>query len=85
VLPTAPHVAPEIAPLEADDERFLAVNARTLRTTMAASYLDTPGVSLPIGPAEHGLPAALLLTGPAGADDRVLAAALRVEAALGGP
>jgi aspartyl-tRNA(Asn)/glutamyl-tRNA(Gln) amidotransferase subunit A len=43
-----------------------------------------PGVSLPVGPAEHGLPAGLLLTGPSGADDRVLAAALRVEAALSG-
>jgi aspartyl-tRNA(Asn)/glutamyl-tRNA(Gln) amidotransferase subunit A len=82
VLPTAPHVAPELAPLGADDERFMAVNRRTLRATLATSYLDMPGVSLPIGPAEHGLPAALLLTGPAEADDRVLAAALRVEAAL---
>jgi aspartyl-tRNA(Asn)/glutamyl-tRNA(Gln) amidotransferase subunit A len=84
VLPTAPHVAPEIAPLEADDERFMAVNTRTLRATLATSYLDMPGVSLPVGPAEHGLPAGLLLTGPSGADDRVLAAALRVEAALSG-
>jgi aspartyl-tRNA(Asn)/glutamyl-tRNA(Gln) amidotransferase subunit A len=82
VLPTAPHVAPEIAPLEADDERFIAVNTRTLRATLATSYLDMPGVSLPIGPAEHGLPAALLLTGPSGSDDRVLDAALRAEAAL---
>jgi aspartyl-tRNA(Asn)/glutamyl-tRNA(Gln) amidotransferase subunit A len=84
VLPTVPHTAPEIAPLEADDELFMAINARTLRNTLPTSYLDMPGVSLPIGPAEHGLPAALLLAGPSGADDRVLAAALRVEAALGG-
>jgi len=82
VLPTAPHVAPEIAPLEADDDRFMAVNARTLRATLATSFLDMPGVSLPIGPAEHGMPAGLLVTGPGGDDDRVLAAALGAELAL---
>ena len=82
VLPTAPHVAPEIAALERDDDVFMAVNTRTLRATLATSYLDMPGVSLPMGTAEHGLPAGLLLTGPSGEDDRVLAAALRAEAAL---
>jgi aspartyl-tRNA(Asn)/glutamyl-tRNA(Gln) amidotransferase subunit A len=84
VLPTAPHVAPEIAPLERDDDVFMAVNTRTLRATLPTSFLDMPGVSLPIGPAEDGLPAGLLLTGPTGSDDRVLAAALRAEAALTG-
>ena len=82
VLPTAPHVAPEIALLERDDDVFMAVNTRTLRATLATSFLDMPGVSLPIGPAEDGLPAGLLLTGPSGADDRVLAAALAAEAGL---
>jgi aspartyl-tRNA(Asn)/glutamyl-tRNA(Gln) amidotransferase subunit A len=84
VLPTAPHVAPEIAPLERDDDVFMAANTRTLRATLATSFLDMPGVSLPIGPAEDGLPAGLLLTGPSGGDDRVLLAALRAEAALTG-
>jgi aspartyl-tRNA(Asn)/glutamyl-tRNA(Gln) amidotransferase subunit A len=84
VLPTAPHVAPEIAALERDDDFFMAVNTRTLRATLATSYLDMPGVSLPMGAAEDGLPAGLLLTGPSGEDDRVLAAALSAEAALRG-
>ena len=57
----------------ADVERFLAVNARTLRATLPLSFLDMPGVTLPSG---------LLLSGPSGADDRVLAAALAAEAAL---
>ncbi|HTE64323.1 MAG TPA: amidase family protein [Solirubrobacteraceae bacterium] len=82
VLPTAPHVAPEIAALERDDDVFMAVNTRTLRATLATSYLDMPGVSLPMGTAEHGLPAGLLLTGASGEDDRVLAAALGAEAAV---
>ena len=82
LTPTAPHVAPPIAPLEADDDVFLAANARTLRITMPASYLDAPGVALPIGPAEAGLPASLLVSGPSARDDRVLAGALAAEAAL---
>ncbi|HVH07158.1 MAG TPA: hypothetical protein VNE71_14285 [Myxococcota bacterium] len=49
---------------------------------MPTSYLDAPGVALPIGPAEAGLPASLLVSGPSGADDLVLAGALAVEAAL---
>ena len=39
------------------------------------SYLDMPGVALPIGADGAGLPISLLVTGPSGADDRVLAAA----------
>ncbi len=73
-LPAAPHDPPEIAPLLADVERFLAVNARTLRATLPLSFLDAPGVTLPSG---------LLLSGPSGADDRVLAAALAAERVLG--
>jgi aspartyl-tRNA(Asn)/glutamyl-tRNA(Gln) amidotransferase subunit A len=82
LTPTAPHVAPPVAPLEADDDVFLAANARTLRITMPTSYLDAPGAALPIGAAEAGLPASLLVSGPSGADDAVLAAALAAEAAL---
>jgi aspartyl-tRNA(Asn)/glutamyl-tRNA(Gln) amidotransferase subunit A len=82
LTPAAPHVAPEIAPLEADDDLFLATNATTLRITMPTSFLDAPGVALPIGMAEAGLPASLLVSGPSGDDDRVLAVAMAVEAAL---
>jgi aspartyl-tRNA(Asn)/glutamyl-tRNA(Gln) amidotransferase subunit A len=82
VMPTVAHVAPEIAALEADDDHFMAINTRTLRATLASSFLDMPGVSLPIGVAEDGMPAGLLLTGASGDDHRVLAGALGVEAAL---
>jgi len=41
-----------------------------------------PGVSIPIGAAEQGMPAGLLVAGPSGDDDRVLASAFAVEAAL---
>jgi aspartyl-tRNA(Asn)/glutamyl-tRNA(Gln) amidotransferase subunit A len=83
LFPTVRHTAPAIAPLEADDDEFLRVNLRTLRSTMLGSYLDMPGITLPVGTDGDGLPIGLLLSAPSGADDRLLAAALAVEAALG--
>ena len=77
VWPTVPHRAPELAPLERDDEHFARTNLRTLAATMPASFLDLPGVALPLAGG-----ASLLVSGPPGADDRVLAAALAVEAVL---
>ena len=40
-----------------------------------------PGVALPMGADAEGLPLSLLISGPPGSDDRVLAAAGAAEAA----
>jgi aspartyl-tRNA(Asn)/glutamyl-tRNA(Gln) amidotransferase subunit A len=82
VLPTVRHTAPELEPLERDDDLFSRVNMSTLRATMAASYLDMPGVSLPIDVDGEGLPVGLLVSAPPDEDEGVLAAALAVEAVL---
>jgi len=81
-MPTVVHVAPEIAPLEADPDLFHQVNLRTLRNTMLGNFLDLPGLSLPAGRDGSGLPFGFLLSAPAGADDRLLAAGLAVEPLL---
>ncbi len=81
VWPTVPHAAPELEPLERDDELFARVNLRTLRNTIPASFLDMPGVALPIGADAAGLPLGLLLSGPPGSDERVLSAAARMSGA----
>jgi aspartyl-tRNA(Asn)/glutamyl-tRNA(Gln) amidotransferase subunit A len=82
--PAVRHAAPELEPLERDDALFARTNLSTLRATIPASFLDMPGISLPMGRDPEGLPLSLLLTGPPGSDDRVLAAALAAEAALSG-
>jgi aspartyl-tRNA(Asn)/glutamyl-tRNA(Gln) amidotransferase subunit A len=49
---------------------------------MLGSFLDMPGVSLPVGADAGGLPIGLLLSACRGEDDRLLAAALAVEAVV---
>ncbi len=82
ITPTVAHVAPPLAPLEADDELFVTTNLATLRLTMPGSLLDMPGVTLPSGRDALGLPTGLLLSAPMGEDARLLRAALSVESAL---
>ena len=82
VWPAVRHAAPELEPLERDDDLFARVNLSTLRNTMPGSFLDMPGVALPMGADASGLPLGLLISGAPGSDDRVLGAALAAEAVL---
>lgn len=80
--PTVVHVAPEIAPLEADAQWFDECNQRTLRNTMLANFLGLCGVSLPAGVGRDGLPVALSLHALADHDELLLRAAMTVESLL---
>ena len=82
LMPSVAHTAPEITPLEADPELFHSVNLKTLRNTLMGNFLNLPGVAMPTGVDARGLPTSLLLSGLAGQDERVLAAALAVESVL---
>ena len=73
-MPTLPHIAPLIAPLEADDAHFRAVNLLTLRNPMLGNFLDVCGLSLPMGNDAKGLPAGFMLCAASGQDDHLLAA-----------
>jgi aspartyl-tRNA(Asn)/glutamyl-tRNA(Gln) amidotransferase subunit A len=81
-MPTTVHTAPEIAPLEADDQVFHAVNLKTLRNTTLGNFLGTCGLALPSGTDARGLPTSILLTGPGGADEALLSQGLAVERVL---
>lgn len=82
--PTVAHVAPALAPLEADDELFVSVNFKTLRNTLIGNFLDWCGVSLPCGTGEAGMAAGLLLSAPHDRDDYLLAMAMALEDIVAG-
>jgi aspartyl-tRNA(Asn)/glutamyl-tRNA(Gln) amidotransferase subunit A len=81
LAPTVPLIAPPMAPLQADDAAFFAVNAQLLRNPSAVNFLDGCAISLPCH-AEGDWPVGLMLFAPAMTDDRLLSAALAVEALL---
>lgn len=80
--PTVVHVAPLVAPLEADDALFHSTNLRTLQNTLPGNFLDLCGVSLPMGKGAAGMPLGALISGVAGSEDALLAAAAGVEQLL---
>jgi len=78
LCPTVRDPAPPVAPLLADLDVMAAANRRVLRTTMLLSYFGLPGVALPHGTLPGGLRGSVLLSTPAGEDERLLAAATAV-------
>ncbi|NIA70603.1 amidase [Pelagibius litoralis] len=81
-MPTVAHTAPEIGPLEADDELFHEVNLKTLRNTMLGNFLATCGLALPSGCDAKGLPTSILFSAPGGCDEKLLSDGLAIESAL---
>jgi aspartyl-tRNA(Asn)/glutamyl-tRNA(Gln) amidotransferase subunit A len=80
ITPTVCCRAPARAACEAGLADAMGINARVLRNTMILSFVDAPGVSLPMGPADA--PMGVLLSGGADDDAAVLGAAFALEAAL---
>ncbi len=78
-MPTVAHTAPSIAVLEADDDLFTRVNAKTLRNTALGNFLGWCGVSFPNGVDEAGLPTGLLLSGAPNTDDHLLSVSLAAQ------
>lgn len=82
-MPTTALTAPEIAPLEADDDVFHRINLKTLRNTMIGNFLNLPGLALPNGRDADGMPTSLLISAMAGDDERLLGYGLDLEPVLG--
>jgi len=81
--PTVPLIAPRVGPVLADDALFQQTNATLLRNPGLVNLLDGCAISLPCqAPGEA--PVGLMLWAGNGHDDRVLALATDVEAALAG-
>jgi aspartyl-tRNA(Asn)/glutamyl-tRNA(Gln) amidotransferase subunit A len=81
-MPTTPLVAPAIAPLEADDAHFHAVNQLVLRNTMLGNVLDLCAVAMPSGTDAEGMPTSILFSAGGAEDERLLSAALAIEQVL---
>lgn len=79
VMPTTAITAPEVAPLDADDDLFNKVNLSALRNTMLGNILGLCALALPNGRDRNGLPTSFLLSACYGADDRLLGDGLCVE------
>lgn len=82
VLPTVMQAAPLLTNVEHDLESFAEANRQALAITMVASFLDMPGLALPVGEDAAALPLSLLLNQPSGCDDELLAVGLAAEALL---
>lgn len=82
VMPTVAHVAPEVAPLDADHDLFGKVNLKTLRNTMAGNFLGTCGLAIPNGVDGNGLPTSILFSAPGGADEILLSYGRALERAV---
>lgn len=82
LFPTVVHVAPLVAPLDAEVALFNQTNLRTLRNTSLLNVLDWCGVSLPMGLGEADMPLGVLVSGPAGTEDALLGAAAALEQLL---
>jgi aspartyl-tRNA(Asn)/glutamyl-tRNA(Gln) amidotransferase subunit A len=78
LCPTVRDLAPQVAPLLADLDVMAVANRRALRSTMLLSYFGLPGIALPHGTLPGGLRGSVLLSTPAGDDDRLLAVATAI-------
>ncbi|MDI9329971.1 MAG: amidase [Alphaproteobacteria bacterium] len=81
IAPTVPVVAPELSPLLASDDAFMATNRLSLRNTFVGNFMDGCSISLPMHQ-EGELPTGLMLTSICGQDADLLDVAQAVEALL---
>lgn len=81
ILPSVPVIAPEIAPLEADDAAFFAANGLILRNPTMINFLDGCALSVPCHAAGEA-PVGLMIAGTQMQDRKILALGLSIEAVL---
>ena len=82
IVPTVGFAAPPIQDLLDSDDVFFKFITANIRFTAPQSLLDLPGVSLPTGVDENGMPVGITLYGARESDEAVLEAALDAECTL---
>lgn len=81
LIPTVPQVAPRIDALEQDEHAYFRANGLMLRNPSLINFLDGCALSLPCH-TSGSAPVGLMIAAAGGADRRVLALGLAVEAEL---
>ena len=81
LMPTVPLLAPSIASVEHDDQRYNQADYAVLRNTSVVNFLDGCALTIPCHAAGAG-PVGLMLVGQGDGDRRLFAVGLAVEAAL---
>lgn len=81
-MPTTPSTAPALADFEGDDEAFKRLNLRANRNTSIGSFYDLPGLAIPNGRDESGMPTSFLISASSGGDIALLSAGRAAEAAI---
>ena len=79
LCPVLPLALPTLAEMAAMIADYATMGDRLIRYMLPFDFAGTPALSLPAGQDEAGLPVAVQLVGPHGADGRVLAAAMAVQ------
>lgn len=82
-MPTTAITAPEIQPLEDNDDVFNEKNLLILRNTAIGNTLNVAGVAMPNGVNSIGMPTSFLLCCAEGRDDMLLGHSLTAEAIIG--
>jgi aspartyl-tRNA(Asn)/glutamyl-tRNA(Gln) amidotransferase subunit A len=72
VMPTIAHVAPLLAPLQADLDYFTALNAKTVRNTLWGNMLNICALAVPNGIGEGKMPTSIVFNARAGHEDELL-------------
>ncbi|KAA9002692.1 amidase [Affinibrenneria salicis] len=81
LMPTVPVIAPTIAELEADEERYFRINGAALRNPSVINFLDGCALSLPCQ-RPGDAPVGLMVAGLPLSDDALLGWALAIERCL---
>lgn len=82
MFPTVPVVPVEVKSVLNNMEFYERYNQRILGNTMLGSFLDMPGVSIPIKHSGGGLPFGLMLSSPQNRDNALLKVAKFIEKTL---
>ncbi len=84
ICPTAPHVAMDIKPLEADMDLFFQAHAKTLRNTRIGNFMDWCSLAIPSGVDDEGMPTSVMISQTHGKDAQLLSNGLSLESLIRG-